>query len=341
MRTATGPSGVHIRVRGGQLVPQRLHPEAGTSADAAAGLLPPGNGRALPVYRVAPPVSGPPSDELDAFRRAAVALAGSATGSPEARELATIAADALAAMAAAGDEAGLRSVLRPDPDWEAVAWTVACYQIGDLTPSALRDFADPVEAVATLVRCDNPSHLAAELLVSAEDGLRWTAAVRTGDRCSYQLLAPGTCSDGHDSGRLASVFIRWGLRYEEWAAVPARVAVPRAAPTGEPPQPGRPEPGAPAFAAPPPFPDLGSIESAVVRAVEGVERSIAHFPAEYDRRLERIERRLDEISGTLAALRDGQLGSLTASFAVQLRHDPPSHVDIREASVIDLSTPRP
>lgn len=313
MGTATGRSGVHIRVRGGRLVPQRLHSDAGPAA-APAAPLPGGTGRPLPVYSVAPPVSGPPSDELDAFRRAAVALAGSATGSPEARELAAIAANALAAMAAAGDDAGLRSVLRPDPDWEAVAWTVACYQIGDLTPSALRDFADPVDAVATLTGCDNPSHLAAELLVSAEDGLRWTAAVRTGDRCSYQLLAPSTCSDGHDSGRLASVFIRWGLRYEEWASAPARVAVQHAAPSGEPPQPGMPE---------------------------GVERSIAHFPAEYDRRLERIERRLDEISATMAALRDGQLGSLTASFAVQLRHDPPSHVDVREASVIDLSTLRP
>ena len=39
----------------------------------------------------------------------------------------------------------LRSLLTPDPVNDNVTWTVACYQVGDLTPSAVRDFPEPAE----------------------------------------------------------------------------------------------------------------------------------------------------------------------------------------------------
>src|SRR5436853_7653043 len=79
------------------------------------------------------------------FRRAAVVLHD--TGDAAA---ARDAAEALVALALAEREDALRAVLTPDPVDVHVTWSVACYRIGDLAPSGLRDFSDPVSAVAVL-----------------------------------------------------------------------------------------------------------------------------------------------------------------------------------------------
>ena len=80
-------------------------------------------------------------ESLVRFRGAVVRLSGVPRGQLNGAAEATEAASALLEMAAAGDEAGLREVLRPDPERTDVTWTVACYRIGDLTPSELRDFS--------------------------------------------------------------------------------------------------------------------------------------------------------------------------------------------------------
>jgi hypothetical protein len=156
------------------------------------------------------------------MRQAAVRLsvvpASQLSGAVEAAD----AASALMDMAAEGDEAGLRQVLRPDPQRSDGTWTVACYQIGDLTPSELRDFASAVEACEALAVCDNPSHVAAELVVSTTGGIRWTAAYRTGSKLTFQL--PGTssassASSAADEG-LAEAVDHWRQQLERWAANP-------------------------------------------------------------------------------------------------------------------------
>lgn len=140
-----------------------------------------------------PPLIVPPSSPEDcrrqaiAFRRAALLLATS--DSPESNHLhRREAGRALVALAHLGGEADLRSVLSFEPPWHPVSatWTVACYQLGDLSPSDLRDFSGAAEAVRLLESCPIPAHLAAELLVSAPSGLRWTALVRTGRDVEFQ-----------------------------------------------------------------------------------------------------------------------------------------------------------
>jgi hypothetical protein len=129
------------------------------------------------------------------FRRAAAALGGRSDGSSAGRGLASEAAVALVALAAGGDGEVLDATLRPDPIAGDVAWTVCCYQIGDLSPSALRDFADASAAVRTLATCDDPTHVAAELLACSSNGLTWTAMTRLGDELTFQLLDAGTGRD--------------------------------------------------------------------------------------------------------------------------------------------------
>jgi TolA-binding protein len=98
-------------------------------------------------------------------------------------------------------------------------WTVACYQIGDLTPSALRDFPDPVEAVAMVAACPDDTHVAAELVASTAEGLRWTAVLRTNDHLAVQLPTPDSASDGsrEHPGDLAAALRRWRERLSAWA----------------------------------------------------------------------------------------------------------------------------
>lgn len=118
------------------------------------------------------------------FRRSAVALARDGE-----RGHALDAAEAIVSLATSGEEQILRGLLRPDPAAEAVAWTVACYQIGDLTPSALRDFSNACTAVGTLVACGEAHHVAAELVASTSTGLTWTPLTRVGEEIAFQLFA--------------------------------------------------------------------------------------------------------------------------------------------------------
>jgi hypothetical protein len=129
------------------------------------------------------------------FRRAAAALGGRSDGSGAGRGLASEAAVALVALATGGDAEVLDATLRPDPIAGDVAWTVCCYQIGDLSPSALRDFADASAAVRTLATCDDATHVAAELLACGSNGLTWTAMTRLGDELTFQLLDASTGRD--------------------------------------------------------------------------------------------------------------------------------------------------
>jgi hypothetical protein len=129
------------------------------------------------------------------FRRAAAALSRLTDRSGADRGLAADAAAALVALAAGGDGEVLDAILRPDPAAGEVAWTVCCYQIGDLSPSNLRDFADASAAVRTLATCDDPTHVAAELLACGSNGLTWTALTRLGDEVTFQLLDASTGRD--------------------------------------------------------------------------------------------------------------------------------------------------
>jgi hypothetical protein len=173
------------------------------------------------------------------FRRAASALAmgdGAAAGDGNRRHAADAAA-ALVALAAAGDGDTLETVLRPDPVEGGVAWTVCCYQIGDLSPSALRDFGDAAAAVRTLGGCGDATHVAAELLASTSTGLTWTALTRLGDETAFQLLDATTGRDpSAGSGRewgspsrrpetprlteLESARRRWDQLLAAWAVDP-------------------------------------------------------------------------------------------------------------------------
>jgi hypothetical protein len=184
------------------------------------------------------------------FARAAVELADAGEHTDAARHAALDAGAALVRLAEAGDESALRVVLRPDPQRAQVTWSVACYQIGDLTPSALRDFPAATDAVAELAHCSEVSHVAAELLACDDRGLRWPALVRTGDDVSFQLpteriVAVGTDADGELDDALAG----WDERLARWSSRPDRLDDHRAqgvsaGPVAEPPEPpgvGRPD----------------------------------------------------------------------------------------------------
>jgi hypothetical protein len=153
------------------------------------------------------------------FRLAAVRLTNEPSDSEGHRAAAADAGAALVGLALAEAEDELRDLLTPDPTDRNVVWTVACYQIGDLTPSALRDFPDPVEAVAMVAACPDDTHVAAELVASTAEGLRWTAVLRTNDHLALQLPTPDTASDGsrEHPGDLAAALRRWRDRLSGWA----------------------------------------------------------------------------------------------------------------------------
>ncbi len=189
------------------LVPEGTVPDAGAARVPGAGV--PGVG----VPGEAPTPSEPerPSaaraataDPAAALRVAMVRLAwcgggdgeGLVTVSPRTgsrrgqvpEDAALAAARAVVALADGGDGAELRSLLRPDPGAPATSWTVACYRIGDLVPTAMRDFSDPVAAVRTLMDCGDPDHVAGELVASNAAGLHWTALIRAGAVARFQLV---------------------------------------------------------------------------------------------------------------------------------------------------------
>ena len=156
------------------------------------------------------------------FRRAAVGLSAASPESEEARRCSGEAAAALVAQAEAKDPR-LARLLRPDPaDASSVTWTVACYQLGDLSPSALRDFTDAYEAVPALACCPDPAHVAAELIASTGFGLRWTVMIRTGETVRFQLLARATSGDSTSSGdrALDPALERWADQLASWAIDP-------------------------------------------------------------------------------------------------------------------------
>jgi hypothetical protein len=154
------------------------------------------------------------------FRLAAVRLSDEPPDSDAHRAAATEAASLLVGLALADASDDLRRLLTPDPAATEVIWTVACYQIGDLTPSAIRDFPDPVDAIATVAACSEESHVAAELVASTAQGLRWTAVLRTNDLLSFQLPSADTASDASRErpGDLSAALKRWRERLADWSA---------------------------------------------------------------------------------------------------------------------------
>lgn len=159
------------------------------------------------------------SDAGRAFRRTAAALAGAPADSAERRTISANAAIALVHLALADDAAELASLLSPDPASTEVVWTVACYQIGGLIPSALRDFLDPAEAVAVLVACPDEDHVAAELVASTPVGLRWTAMARTNDLVVFNLPDAVTATDAsHEHPtELSRALAAWRARLDAWS----------------------------------------------------------------------------------------------------------------------------
>lgn len=159
-----------------------------------------------------------PDDEHPAdFRASAVRLARAKPRTNQAIKAAREAAQALRDLADARNDAALRQYLRPDPEQADVTWTVACYQIGDLTPCTLKDFASPVAAMRNLADCGQASHLAAELVASTPSGTRWTAVLRTADQLSFQLPNDQSAATGADSGSAVAAS-HWRQQLARWEA---------------------------------------------------------------------------------------------------------------------------
>jgi hypothetical protein len=218
------------------------------------------------------------------FRLAALRLSEESADSDGYRVAAADAGAALVALALAEADDELRRLLTPDPADHNVVWTVACYQIGDLTPSALRDFADPVEAVATVAACPDETHVAAELVASTAAGLRWTAVSRTNDHLAVQLPTPETASDGsrEHPGDLAAALRRWGERLGAWGDTGGK-------------------PAADVRSAPSPAAFSGA---ATALASTPASTSVGHSPmfaataaADLDDRLDSLERRVAGLAG--------------------------------------------
>jgi hypothetical protein len=152
-------------------------------------------------------------------RQAAVRLATNDRRSDAGRAAAQEVAHALVAMALSGDSDSLAAFLSPRPQGEGNTWTVACYQYGDLTPSALRDYGDPIDAMGALVACEEVGHVAAELLASTPDGIRWAALYRSGDALAFQLPSRETsaAADPDRPELLSAVLRAWQEQLGHWA----------------------------------------------------------------------------------------------------------------------------
>jgi hypothetical protein len=157
-----------------------------------------------------------------ALRRALVKLADAHADSGGTGALSLEAGQAAAALAESGDGEGLALILRADPVAEPAAWTVACYEIGHLTPSALRDLSDPCEAVNLVGACSESSHVAAELVVSTATGLHWTVLVRVGSALRLMLPSPISAPGREeDPGETASsAHRRWREELDRWSVEP-------------------------------------------------------------------------------------------------------------------------
>lgn len=235
-----------------------------------------------------------------AFAEAVEVLETVDADSDAGRGAARRAADALLALAEQGASADLAAILTPAPDAPAVVWTVACYQIGDLTPSALQDFSEPVTAVTTLCGCPDPSHVAAELLASTEAGLRWAALVRSGERVEFQR--PPLGMTGADT-LPTDAATRWRAHLDTWAD------------SGDDPSGGGDTPGgvdrraaASVVTGPPPPPaeraddfDLGYVLGQLVAGLRNVETTLARV----DQDRARAEQRLTAVEA--AAVRNDEM----------------------------------
>jgi len=234
-----------------------------------------------------------PGEGLVRFREAAVRLSAVPDAEVHGPVEGLEAASALLEMAAGGDEAALRHVLRPDPRHRDVTWSVACYRIGDLTPSELRDFSGAVGACDAVARCREPSHVAAELVVSTAGGIRWTAAYRTGAQVTFQLPGEATASSASsaDADGLAEAVEHWRRQLVQWAEDPhAPIEVDSDVETPAVPSAGRPA-------------DLtAEVDEAtlttVLERLDDLGRRLAHGRADAHlvaERLERIERQLADL----------------------------------------------
>ena len=233
-----------------------------------------------------PAVSHPPvphSSNMELFRQAVVALLADAAESEAARQHSTQAAAALLAGAVAGDP-GLAQILRPDPDDSGpVTWTVACYQIGDLSPTTLRDFTEVSEAVRAVAHCPEPAHVAAELLASSASGLRWPAMARTGDLLHFQLPSASAGGDPGLAGTLEAAPCRWADRVARLAAAGDDTPDASGELRGE-------RPGAIP-------PELGTLLVRILEAVQGLARGVEDLASGRDVReqLNTLEQRVVEV----------------------------------------------
>lgn len=174
-----------------------------------------------PLDRQAVPVERPFKDRLSSsrFRQAAVALALADEPSELHQSQARECASSLLELASGGAESTLTEILRPDPADTHGTWTVACYQIGDLSPSSLRDFSEAAPAVLHLAECETAAHVAAELIATNNAGVRWTALVRTGPNISYQPLGRASATAGSPED-LSAARHRWEDQLLSWASQP-------------------------------------------------------------------------------------------------------------------------
>jgi hypothetical protein len=261
------------------------------------------------------------------FPAAAVRLARERPHTAEASDASRDAAKVLLGLAASNDEASLREYLRPDPQQSDVTWTVACYQIGDLTPCALMDFASPVAAVNTLADCGQASHVAAEFVASTPAGSRWTALTRTGQTIGFQLPDGRTASDarrdGADSSPLATE--HWRQQLHRWATTApldrrptTSAASNEAIPSPQPAIQERPAPVAPTAAAG--GDELERALALVVATLRKVESDL-HGGGRTDvavlSRLEALERRVSDFEAAFEVALDQRVHAL-ARYCAEL-----------------------
>ena len=175
---------------------------------------------AMPVPPATAAPASPPVDRAeppDVRRVHAGAIALATALDDEERERAALdAGRAIGDLAAEGRAEDLRSVLTPEPSNANVTWTVCCYQVGDLAPSGMHDFADPVAALQVLIDCPDASHIAGELIASTRNGLCWTAVTRTNGQLRFQLPGPSTLHDTHDGQAGIAALRSWDDLLSGW-----------------------------------------------------------------------------------------------------------------------------
>lgn len=241
---------------------------------------------AVEAPRPARPVGGNAMEAAVLFRQGAVELARR-EGDPDTRSEARQCAAALLQLAASGEEDLLSSHLLPHPGRTECTWTVACYQIGDLSPTSLRDFPEAVPAVSHLAGCETRSHVAAELIAASGDGIRWTALVRSGAEVRFQPFHHSTAT-ADTPALVQGARQAWEDRLQRWERDPAGDLIPVS----------------PAAAAPAP-PDTHRLDSAVSQILEAVVRIDSRLAARdgLAARVAELEAAQRETAAEIATLR--------------------------------------